>query len=76
MYYIISDVALGGSCQGGVDNECSDPNAECISSKCTCKVGYYRFYEGNSQSNCRAGKLNFNYLLVRKAIVVTTLLFI
>ncbi|XP_060579780.1 sushi, nidogen and EGF-like domain-containing protein 1 isoform X2 [Ruditapes philippinarum] len=47
------NIALGGNCQGGVQNECSDPNAECINSKCTCKVGYYRFFEGNSQSNCR-----------------------
>ncbi|XP_060580092.1 tenascin-like, partial [Ruditapes philippinarum] len=47
------NVALGGNCQGNVNNECSDPNAECIDKKCTCSVGFYRFYEGSSQSNCR-----------------------
>ncbi|XP_060579783.1 SCO-spondin-like, partial [Ruditapes philippinarum] len=47
------NVGLGGSCQGGVLNECSDPNAECINRKCTCSVGFYWFNKGSSQSNCR-----------------------
>ncbi|XP_060580091.1 receptor-type tyrosine-protein phosphatase delta-like [Ruditapes philippinarum] len=47
------NVALGGNCQGDVNNECSDPNAACINNKCTCSVGFYWFNKGSSQSNCR-----------------------
>ncbi|XP_060605193.1 exoglucanase B-like [Ruditapes philippinarum] len=48
-----SDVALAGNCQGGEFNKCSDPNADCINSKCTCTVGFYQLNEANSHSNCR-----------------------
>jgi hypothetical protein len=71
MYYLISDIALGGNCKG-VLNECSDPNAKCINSKCTCSVGFYWFNKGSSQSNCRRGKVLFDYLPTLKVFVVTT----
>ena len=48
----------GSDCDEGVDNQCSDSNAVCANSKCTCKTTHYKNTGNNNV--CTESKLTFN----------------
>ena len=66
LYFSLTDKPLGETCEAGSMNQCSDPEADCLSDGtkyiCTCKVGFYDDNGFTLAGNCKGGKVYFFYL--------------